>query len=178
LRGFRDSQEVPVEFWSTKSITDIRNDVDTRVRRADVLVLWPETWKWSQAIVWAMWRDEQLVALWGQDNFRFAERHAERVRAGLRPAGSEQELRKRLRSGRITARGRKDGANDIEHVAANQWPEWAGMPPGWSEDEITFDAGEVRRELPYVPEAERPLDHTRPWAQRPSSDPAALLILY
>lgn len=156
LLGFRDGQSVPLEFWSTKSITDIRNDVDTRVRRTDALALWPETWKWSQAVVWTMFRDEELVALCGQDNLRFAERHAERVRAGLRPAGSEQELRKLLRSERITARGQKDGAIDVELIAADAWSEWAGIPSGWSEDETTFDAGEMRRELPYVPEAERP----------------------
>jgi hypothetical protein len=115
------------------------------------------SWSWRQAVVWAIWRDDELVTLCGQDNLRFAERHAERTRAGLRPAGGEQELRKPLRSGRIKARGQKDGANDIEPVAADAWSEWGGMPTGWSEDEITFDAGEMRRELPYVPEAERPL---------------------
>jgi hypothetical protein len=156
LLGFRDGQSVLVEFWSTKSLTDIRNDFETRVRRTDVLVLWPETWKWSQAIVWAMWRDEELVALCGQDSLSFAERHAERIRAGLPPAGSEQELRKLLRSGRITARGQKEGADDVEPAAADAWSEWAGMPSGWGEDEITFDAGEMRRELPYISEDARP----------------------
>lgn len=51
--------------------------------------LWPETWKWGQAIVWATWRDEELVALWDQNTLRYAERAADRIRTGLRPAGSE-----------------------------------------------------------------------------------------
>ena len=116
----------------------------------------PEVWNWGQAIVWAMYRDEELVALCGQDRRRFAERHAERIRAGLRPAGSEQDLRTLLRAGRITARGHRGGEDAVENIPAADWPEWAGMASGWSEDEITFDAGEVRLELPYIPGASRP----------------------
>src|SRR5437763_16490189 len=88
------------------------------------------SWSWRQAVVWAIWRDDELLTLCGQDSLRFAERHAECVRAGLRPASSEQELRKLLRSGRIRARGQKDGANDMEHVTADAWSEWGGMPTG------------------------------------------------
>jgi hypothetical protein len=156
LLGFRDGQSVPIEFWSTKSITDIRNDVDTRVRRTEVLVLWPETWKWGQAIVWAVWRDEALVAWYDQDNLCYAERVPDRIRAGLQPAGSEQDLRMILRSGWTTARVNKDSGNGVGPIAADQCPEWAGMPPSWSEDEITFDAGEMRRELPYISDDARP----------------------
>jgi hypothetical protein len=125
---------------------------------APVLAPWPEVWNWGQAIVWAMYRDEELVALCDQDRRRFAERHAERVRAGLRPAGSEQDLRTLLRAGRITTRGQRGGDDAVENIPGMAWPEWAGMPSGWSEDEITFDAGEVRRELPYIPEAARPME--------------------
>jgi hypothetical protein len=156
LLAFRDGQRVPTEFWSTKSTAVIRNDVESRVRRKNVLALWPEAWNWSQTIVWAVWRDEELVALCDLDRRRYAERGAERIRAGLRPAGSEQDLRTLLRSGRITARGHQDGEDAVETVPATDWPEWAGMPLGWTEDEVTFDAGAMRRELTYMPEAERP----------------------
>lgn len=79
------------------------------------------------------------------------------VPASGRRAGSKISGRL-LRSGRITARSQKEGTSGGERVAADTWSEWAGMPPGWNEDEITFDAGEIRRELPYVPEAERPFE--------------------
>jgi hypothetical protein len=135
LLGFRGGQSVPIEFWSAKSTAFIRNDVETRVRRHDVLALWPEAWNWSQAIVWAVWRDEELVALCdGPDRRVYAERSAERIRAGLRPAGSEQALRTLLRSGRITARGHQGGEDAVETVLATDWPEWAGIPSGWTED--------------------------------------------
>jgi len=157
LPSFRDGQRVPIEFWSTESINEIRNDAATRMRRQDVLALWPETWKWNQAVVWAVWRDEELVALCDDPDRRlYAERGAQRIRAGLRPAGSEQALRTRLRAGRITARGHRDDETAVEPVRAETWPESAGMASGWIEDQITFDAGEIRRELRYIPEHERP----------------------
>jgi hypothetical protein len=156
LQAFTDGQKVPVEFWSTKSAANVRDDVDTRIRRNDVLALWPESWKWAQAVVWAVWRDEELVALYDQDRLRYAESCAERLRAGLRPAGSEQHLRTLLRAGQIRARDKKEGDNSVNAIRPDVWPEWAGLPSDLPEDEITFDAGEIRRELPYVPEHERP----------------------
>jgi hypothetical protein len=156
LQAFRDGRRVPVEFWSTRSAANVRDDVDTRVRRNDVLALWPESWKWAQAVVWAVWRDEELVALCGQERLRYAQRGAERLRAGLRPAGSELDLTKLLRAGRITARGKREGDDGVNAIPAEAWPEWAGIPSGWREDEIAFDAGEMRWELPYVLEAQRP----------------------
>jgi hypothetical protein len=72
-----------------------------------------------------MYRVEELVALCDQDRRRFAERHAERVRAGLRPAGSEQDLRTLLRAGRITTRGQRGGDDAVENIPGMAWPEWA-----------------------------------------------------
>ena len=158
LQAFRDGQRVPVEFWSTRSAANVLDDVDTRVRRNDALAIWPELWKWAQAVVWAVWRDEELAALCDQDRLRYAECGAERFRAGLRPAGSEQDLRTLLRAGQITARTKKEGDNSVNALQPESWPQWAGMPSGWREDDIAFDAGEMRRELPYVPEAQRPAE--------------------
>ena len=116
LQAFRDGQSVPVEFWSTRSAANVRDDVDTRVRRNDVLALWPESWKWAQAVVWAVCRDEEMVALCDQDRLRYAQRGAERLRAGLRPAGSEQDLRTLLRAAQITARAKREGDNSVDAI--------------------------------------------------------------
>jgi hypothetical protein len=76
LSAFRYGQELSPERWSAKYQISVGNDGDTRLRRLDVLALWPESWKWAQAVVWAVWRDEELAALCDQDRPRYAERGA------------------------------------------------------------------------------------------------------
>ena len=47
------------------------------------------------------------------------------------------------------------------------------MPLGWSEEEITFDAGGMRRELPYIPDDGRPTRFTDTLAPASDSERAA-----
>jgi len=139
-------------------VTDHLDDWIAQAGRPPVVAALPETWTWRQAIVWVVWRDDELIKLCEEGTLRYAERASDRIRAGLRPAGSEQELRTLLRAGRIKARGHREGETVDEIIKREDWPEWAGFPSGWVENDLTFNAGEMRRVLPYIPEAARPAE--------------------